>query len=183
MNQNRITVRYAKALLNFARDEGKTKEVAEDAYMIFETLQDSPEILHTLRRPGLGTSKKNAILKDIFAAHTTETTQKFLKLLVRNGREAYLKGIFRNYIAFYRKEQGIVDAEITTAVHVQESTLAAIQKKIEDLLKAKVDMNNRIREDILGGFILRFDDKQLDASIATQLSQIKRRFKETGRMN
>jgi len=54
----------------------------------------------------------------------------------------------------------------------------ASKSKIMDKVKAKFDgatiqMTEKIDESILGGFIVKIGDKQIDASVASQLTNLK----------
>jgi F-type H+-transporting ATPase subunit delta len=43
-------------------------------------------------------------------------------------------------------------------------------------VKGKLEVNEEIDESLIGGFIVRMDDKQIDASIATQFKNLKQRL-------
>jgi F-type H+-transporting ATPase subunit delta len=42
-----------------------------------------------------------------------------------------------------------------------------------------VDLTERVNENLIGGFILRIDDRQLDASVATQLRKVREELLQT----
>ena len=181
MNESKITVRYAKALFSLAKDKRKLEKIAKDARLIKETIEENKNLEALFRSPVITTSKKTAVLTGIFGKETSGIMQDFLRLVVRNGRENYIKHMLRNYLNMYRAHQGIIDAEITTAVDVSDRTLKAIRKKIARYLDAQIEMSNTVNAGIIGGFMLRFDDKRLDASVANQLNKVKRGLLEPGK--
>ena len=69
-------------------------------------------------------------------------------------------------------------AIVTTASGIDD----VIRKKIMDIVKgvsnSDVVLEERINKKIIGGYILRVGDKQVDASIARKLNSLKRSFKE-----
>jgi F-type H+-transporting ATPase subunit delta len=50
--------------------------------------------------------------------------------------------------------------------------------KAQSLTTETVTIQEKIDSDLIGGFIIRVGDKQMDASIASQIKQLKRDFSE-----
>jgi F-type H+-transporting ATPase subunit delta len=48
--------------------------------------------------------------------------------------------------------------------------------KIKTLTDKKVELVNKVDKDILGGFVLRLDDLQYDASVSSQLQSLKQKL-------
>ena len=46
-------------------------------------------------------------------------------------------------------------------------------------LNAKIELTSEVNTEIIGGMVLRLDDKQYDASVASQLKKIKQELLET----
>jgi F-type H+-transporting ATPase subunit delta len=67
-------------------------------------------------------------------------------------------------------------AVLTTAVEVDEALLQKAEKILEKELGTQVELTGRVNPHIIGGIILRIDDKQYDDSIATQLKKMKQNF-------
>jgi F-type H+-transporting ATPase subunit delta len=72
--------------------------------------------------------------------------------------------------------KGIQTAEITSAAGLDES----LRKKVYDLIrnstKSEVELIEKIDNRLIGGFILRMDDKQFDASISSELRKLTQAF-------
>ena len=51
-------------------------------------------------------------------------------------------------------------------------------KVISEVFKTQVELSTVTDEKLMGGFILRVGDQQIDASVATKLNNIKRKFIE-----
>jgi F-type H+-transporting ATPase subunit delta len=50
---------------------------------------------------------------------------------------------------------------------------------VETELETKIEISSNINPEIIGGMVLRLDDKQYDASVATQLKKVKQELLET----
>ena len=69
--------------------------------------------------------------------------------------------------------QSMVNSFITKATADLETKILA---KVSELTGNKVSIENKIDENIIGGFVLRVGDLQYDASIANKLNSLKREF-------
>lgn len=101
-------------------------------------------------------------------------TLNFIRLITRNRREANLPRICRNFIAMYRKEKGIRTAVFTSAVTLGKAVTDQIRSYLETEMQSPVELSLKVDPTLIGGFILRIDDRQVDVSVAHQLKKIKR---------
>jgi F-type H+-transporting ATPase subunit delta len=67
-------------------------------------------------------------------------------------------------------------ATVTTAVPLTKELEAKVLAKVKELTGNDVSLENKIDENIIGGFILRVGDLQYNASIANKLNTLKREF-------
>jgi len=172
MNTNRVTVRYAKALFNLALEEKVAEQVNKDMLLIGETTNVS-DFRQFLESPVVVPSKKQEVFNSLFKGKVNDLSLRFFKLLSENKREAYLKSIARNYNEFYREFYGIKSVQLTTTFKID----ANLRKEISDIIatqfKSKVEMNEKVDKDIVGGFVLTVEGMQYDASVTTKLKDIK----------
>lgn len=176
MHQNSKTARrYAKALLSFAIEQKELETVAAEMKLIADTCVTSPDLVNLLKSPVVKPAKKREILDKIFAGKIGTITLKFLKLVTQKKREDQLPEIASAFQYVYREHRGIVTAEIITAVPLDEAgrkkALAFISK-----LYDKVELTEKVDKDLIGGFIIRVDDKRYDESVSRKLNSLKREF-------
>lgn len=179
MDQSAITVRYAKAFFSLAKEKNLVQPLKKDVELVSDVCNHSGEFILLLESPVLKTSKKSEIITSIFEGKINELSLKFLQLIVKNKREVYIPAICRNYLALTRKDQNIKLTQLTTATAIDQKTVEKIKTTIEQELNAKVELTTNVKPEIIGGLILRMDDKQFDASVATQLKKIQQELQET----
>ena len=179
MDESLITVRYAKAFFSLAKEKQLLEPLKSDIETIASVCNQSVEFNLLLESPIVKVSKKADIISTIFKGHIHELTLKFLMLVTENKRETHIPGICRNFLALYRDGQGIKSATVTTASKISSATLEKVQAVMEKEFNTKIELTEKVNPSLIGGMILRVDDKQLDASIATQLKKIKTKFLET----
>jgi len=179
MDQSKINVRYAKAFFTLAKEKGLTLELRKDAGLITSVCESSSDFVLMLESPVVKTSQKVEALKRIFTGKVNELSLNFLLLITENKRENYIPGIFRNLEGLYRQEEGIKSAVLTSAQPLNESLVLQVQKILETEFNAKVELSQKVDNRLLGGFVIRVDDKQYDASLSTQLKKIREQLLNT----
>lgn len=171
-----IRVRYAKAFFQTAKEKNMLGKVKTDIETVFEVCNNSPEFVYLLNSPVIKSSKKADLMQIIFKTVVNELTLNFLKLIAHNKRETEIPGICRNFLELTRKEQNIKTATLTTAGEIDAAISQKIKAIIEKELDTTVELSTKVNPGIIGGMILRVEDKQYDASVATQLKKIKQQL-------
>ena len=179
MDQSKINVRYAKAFFTLAKEKGLTLELRKDAGLIASVCETSSDFVLMLESPVVKTSQKAEALRRIFEGKVNVLSLNFLLLITQNKRENNIPGIFRHLDDLYRHEEGIKSAVVTTALPLNEAIVTQIQKILETEFKAKVELSQKVDERLLGGFVIRVEDKQYDASLSTQLKKIREQLLHT----
>lgn len=179
MDQSAITVRYAKAFFALAKEKDLLITLKSDMELVLAVCNDSKDFILLIESPIVKASKKAALITSIFKTKIHELTMKFLLLIATNKREEHIPGICRNFLTLTRKDQNIKSAVITTATAIDEKTIGKVELLMAKELNAKIELKSEVNAAIIGGMVLRLDDKQYDASIATQLKKIKQELLET----
>lgn len=173
MDQSKITVRYAKALFELAKEKDQLSRLKTDMELVLSVAQSSPEFVLLLESPVIKSSKKTKIIDQIFSSHLNPLSMRFLELIVTNKREIHIPGMCRNFLALIRNEQGIRTAVLTSAIPMKEEAVSQLRSILEHEFHASLEMTEKVNPELLGGFVLRVDDQQYDASTATRLKKVK----------
>lgn len=176
MNDSKISVRYAKALLQTAIEQGCDTAVRNDMAAILDCINVSNEFKAILESPVITDSKKVDIFNELFSKIFQKLTFDFFKVLVKNKRENFLKIICLDYLEFYAKHKNIRRVKLTSAI----AASADVQARVKEIAAANgssVELSTEVNPDIIGGLIVQIDDKVYDASVRTQLARIKENLK------
>lgn len=172
MNNGKISIRYAKALLSSAK-EAKVEEKVYSEMVALESAFSQIDLLkQAMSNPTLTKEEKIKLLNFIFNNKTSNLTKSFISLVVDHGREDYFYRIALSYQDLYRKDKNIVVTHLTTAVEADDKIKKQIIKSVEVSENSKVELRTEINPDIIGGYILDIEGKRLDASIIRQLSKL-----------
>ena len=173
MANNKAALRYAKSLFALASEQNAREDLFRDAQMIANTVKNAHDLQVMLKSPVIKADKKATVLRTVFGSQIHKLTDGFITLITKKGREALLADIFDAYIDLYRRSLGIVQARLTSAVTLSEETKAKIAGRMQ-LAKDKLVWEEKVNPALIGGFILRVDDTQVDTSVASSLRRIER---------
>ena len=95
----------------------------------------------------------------------------FFTILLRKGREEYMPEVAAEFIKQYETIKKITRVKLTTAEKLDASVLQDINSKLSSATSTRdnIALEAKIRPEIIGGFILEYDDKLYDASVSNQL--------------
>ncbi len=175
MKGTKLASRYAKALLELAIELNKLDSVTGDMNYLLEASKETREFQLFLDSPIIQSEKKIAILGELFGQFE-EVTMSFVKLIAKNRRESYLPLIAQSFEAQVKEHKGIVPVTLISAKPLNEATRATILAKIQTAIKGELEVKEQVDESLIGGFIVRMGDKQIDASVASQFNNLKQRL-------
>jgi F-type H+-transporting ATPase subunit delta len=173
MNENKISIRYAKALFSLVKDDNSFDVQKKDMELLLQCIQEIPELQYVIQSPVIKSGEKSRLIMASFKDSFSPLTISFINLVLNHRREEYLAGISRYFLSLLKNEQGIRSASLVTATPLDEPLRQSIISLIARQFGAKVELQEAVDQKIIGGFILRVDDQQLDASIASKLQRIK----------
>lgn len=173
MNEGIITTRYTKALFQTAEEEKKSSVVYNDIIALEGIIKESPEFAEFLISPVLKESEKEKIIIQLFKESLDPLSLNFISLLIKNKREQHLPSICRCYQNLHKEKSGIQEGSILTAIPLEKKYKEEINQLIRRKFNVDIDLEEKVDPSIIGGFVLRIEDQQIDASISSQLKKIK----------
>lgn len=175
MLTSKVAKRYAQGLLDFTQESGNTESVFGEMRDVVKIMSESKELVQFLNTPFIDARKKDAVALEIFKDFSP-VSKNIIRLVIKQGREAQLKNIAQEFINKVEDIKGTQRISLVTATKLSEQN---IQKIIADSNMVNVsnyDLETIIKPEILGGYILRVGDQQIDASVKTKLNNIKKEF-------
>lgn len=168
--------RYAKSLLDLGIEQKTLEELFSDMQLIHLVCKQNPELTLLLKSPIVRADKKESILKEVFFNFLSLTSTTFIKLILKKKREALLDAIASAFIHLYKVHHNIKIAKVTTAIALNDAQRKKIISLLESSEKAIIELNEIVNPEIIGGMILRVDDRQIDESIRRKLSNLEMEF-------
>ena len=178
MKDTKVAARYAKSLLDLSIEMKNVEAVLADMKLIHSVCAENKELIALLKSPIIKSDKKNSILNDIFGKSINPLTQKFVDLLCSKSRESYLQEIAEQFSNQYKTKKGITTAVFSISSALDDITRAQLLAILQKTAKGEIEISEKIKPDLLGGFVLRIGDTQIDASVLRQIKNLKRNFSE-----
>lgn len=177
MQEGRIAYRYARALFEPALEMDILEAVYKDMLLVREVINENKDFCLFLANPVVRADKKKIILHEIFEKHLNKITMLFLDIITKSDREDYLKLIANKFIKLYKQYKRIITTTLQTVVKIDEDTREKLIKLLEDQTKSKIELIEELDEDLIGGFVFKYENLEYDASIRRQIQRLKRDFK------
>jgi len=178
MSEIQVATRYAKSLIDLAQEQGSVDSVKADIESFIRVVHQSSQLQAILKNPIINTDKKLAILNQLFGG-LNKLILSFFGIVVRKGRSEVLYATAKEFINEYNKRKGTIKATVTSASALSEANKAQITQVVQQLTSGAVELETKIDPELIGGFVLKVGDKQIDTSIARSLNQLKKEFAQT----
>lgn len=176
MRETKVAHRYAKALFDLSIEMNLLEQVFEDVELLLSVCNQNRDFLLMLKSPVIHDKKKQTIMREIFGKKIHELSLRFLMVITRNRRENILDVIAEQFIVIYQKYKNILPTLLTTAVKLDAGTRDKIINLLSERSDATIQLTEEVDEEIIGGFILEFEDMQYDASVQRKIKNLKKEF-------
>ena len=180
MSVFKVASRYAKSLIDLSKEHQNLDGVKADMDGVIAVIRSNTELQAVLNNPIIKTDKKLAILKALFQDKVKPEILEFFNIMVRKGRADLVYATALEFIREYNEVKGIVYAEVTSASPLSEANLQALKQEIASQINAEVILSNKVDKSLIGGFVVKVGDKQIDASIQGKLNKLERHFENQG---
>ncbi len=169
-----VASRYAKSLLELSVEKNNLDTINKDMVQLSDICKESKDLVNLLNNPVVNSDKKNDVFDKLFKGKIDELSLSFIHLITRKNREDLLPGIAESFTNLYKKHKHILDVELISATQLEET----VKSKIIEKVKSKYDgftinLIEKIDPSLIGGFIVKIEDKQIDTSIASQITNLK----------
>ena len=177
LGHNKIASRYAKALFQSVQQGGDLEQVHQDLKTINDLVAQVPHFSAFMENPGVPAIDKQSFVDEQFGKIISPWVHRLLKLLVENNRTAVIPQLVDQFTEYRNQHENIAIAEVITAVELEEELRVRIGKTLETSLGfSRVDLSNRVDPGLLGGAIIKIQDKVIDGSYVGRLEELRKQI-------
>ncbi len=173
MSVGTVAARYAKSLIELAEERKVVETVYQDMLLFRDTAKANRGLMLALKSPVVRHEKKLGILKALFKEKVDPVSYSIFEIITRKNRESILDEIAEEFITQYNTYKGIQKATITTTIPLNADLRAQFNKIVADATGRTVELEEKVDEKLIGGYILRVGDRQIDASLKSRLNELK----------
>ncbi len=164
---------YADALFSSAVEENCLEAVKEDLEGLCEAFKDNTDFFGMMDAPTFENEEKARILKDVFEGKTEKLLYNFICLLCDKKRMSLFLKISESFFDSYREHHGFLEVNVASAVALSDTQKEKLREKLSALTGKKILLKTQIEPSVIGGIILRYDNKEIDGSVQKKIDSLR----------
>ena len=167
-----VSKTYGEALFEVAMESGadKAAQLMEEILGIRDILAKNPEFDGLMKHPAIPKQEKLQVVSNVFKGRISDELESFLEIVVSKERYSELDAVFTYFIDRVKEQQRIGVAYVTTAVELTAGQKnAVVARLLETSGYRNMEMHYSVDPAIIGGMIVRINDRVVDSSIRTKL--------------
>jgi F-type H+-transporting ATPase subunit delta len=168
----RVARPYAVALFEVTQKEGvrALREIEGQLASVSEMLRHAPELLRVFEVPSVAPATKRELVTTIARALSLRPeAQRMLMALEHHVRLRYLGEV----VAFFRelvdRKEGIVRGRLELPSAPAKREVAALERALAEALGVRIELDTKVREELLAGFVVRVGSRVFDGSLLAQV--------------
>ena len=176
MNETPVSLRYARALIRAAEEQGVLDRVQEDLLGLLDLIQESEELRAFLTDPLIHPEQKRVAFQELFSGRMGDLTLSFLLLLCEKRRERGLAGIVRGFLALLDERRGVITAQVRSARDLSQEQQARLVERLSAFSGKQVQIEVEVDATLKAGFVARLGDQVFDGTLEAQMNRLRRRL-------
>jgi len=164
--------RYAQAVFGIARERNELDRWQSDLRKI-ATLGEEAKFMALLESPKVRFEDKAKLLAKGLG-DINPLALNLVYLLVTRRRVGMVGDIADEYQRLLDSYRGIEQAEVTTAIPLDDEDRRKLEERLEAVVGKKVVLKPRVDPGVLGGIVARIGGKLLDGSTRSKLVALKK---------
>ncbi len=171
------SLQYANALADIALAQGAAAPVAEQLGDFTTAYVDSVELRNFLESPAVTKKEKRGVAEKISARlGASKILRNFLFVIIDHQRMHQLPEILEAFQNVLRERQGIAEAEIFSAVALNDAQKTEVKQTLERVTGKKIEARFSLDPNLLGGALVRVGDTIYDGSLRNRLNGLRERL-------
>ena len=165
--------KLSDALFEISKENNLLDEVNKSVLEFDRTLKINRDLKSFMQSKRYSQDEKFSILSETFGAQVSNVVLTVLSYVSGVKAVDTIGQIRRNFFEKYKHEKNIVSVHATLSSDISDEDIIAMQKQLSQNLKKEADLTVEVDKSLIGGAKFRIENKFLDASIKSQLKNIK----------
>lgn len=179
MKGSRVGNRYAKALFELAVEKKLLSSIEADLQLLVNDYQKSAEFRLMMSSPVIASSVKRKIFAELYKKRLQLLTYNFIQLLFQKNREANLPDIIGSFDQLMDEHKGIIRGEVRSVAPLSPAQIKALKAHLDKLYGKDVQLEQQTDPTLLGGFIVKVQERVFDSSLRNQLNTLRTSLAES----
>jgi F-type H+-transporting ATPase subunit delta len=170
---------YAEALFQVARAEESIDRVEEELTRLKDSLESNAQVKEFMNNLQISPEGKKSALFQIFGEKVSPIILNWINMVIDQGRQRKLPNILEAFFKLAQESRQKVTAEVITSVPLSEDLIQRLEKELSRASKKQVFLKPMVDESILGGVIVKIENKIIDGSVKHRLEELKQEMVKT----
>jgi F-type H+-transporting ATPase subunit delta len=171
------SLQYANALADIAMAQGAAKPLLEQLTGFGALYAESAELRNFLASPAVTKEAKHRVIEKLLTrVGASKILRNFLFVIVDHQRTHALPEIIAAFQQVIRQRQGIMEAQVSSAVELSKAQKAEMEFTLEKLTGKRVQATFSLEPELLGGAKVRVGDTIYDGSVRGRLNELRARL-------
>jgi F-type H+-transporting ATPase subunit delta len=169
----KIAAPYAGTFYDFCVEKDLIYQVTTDFQSIQAFFTKTPDLVKYLTNPIVSADSKKEILEKTLESQINKQTLRFLLLLVKRNRIAFVETVIYSFLQLVYRLATIKLIEVTTAFPFSNKHRNKLTQKIKTLTNAyEIQLVVKINSKLIGGFLIKTNSKIIDFTVKNQLQKL-----------
>lgn len=169
---------YAQSLLELAGEQNEAEPIGKELQQLAEIIDQQPTFAAYLADPGISSEECARTLQQTFAGKVSPLMWNFMGVLNLKRRLKDIPAIAAAYDDLLDEKLGKIEVDVTVAQKLSPDQLEQVRQRVSEALKKDAVVHQYVDESIIGGMLLRVQDKLIDASVRSQLNAMREQLLE-----
>lgn len=174
--KNTVFVKYADSLFELAKEKHKCNEIYEQLCSLNKIFESNEDIKLFFCSFSISKEEKFRLLENDFSKYFDILIINFLKLLINKYRIQFLSKIEKEFRLIYNNYKNIKEVSVISAIKLKPEEKENISKLLGEKFQKVIEISEVVDPSIIGGIIVKYDEKILDASLRSKITNLKKRL-------
>jgi F-type H+-transporting ATPase subunit delta len=170
---------YAQSLYSLGAEEQISNQLLTEMESVRDIFSAEPNFVKLLALPGLSKEERTGMLDHCLRGKVHPYLLNFLKILTERGLISQFPQCCDAFREIYNEENGIVVANVVSAVALTEEQKAALKEKLDGRTGKNVQLCCKVEPDCIGGIRVDYQNQRIDGTIAGRLASIAEQLNNT----
>lgn len=176
MIKRSIARRYARAIFDLAREQGRLEETQRDLEKAVNWLREDQALGALFLNRLVPPEEKKGLLVRAFEEQIAGGVLAFLRVIVDKHREDYLGEILAEFKTLADEARRILEVEVQTAVSLEKKELDLLKADLAARLGWEIRLKATVNPGLLGGVVMKVGDRVMDGSVKQRLETLRRQL-------
>lgn len=178
MNNAVVSV-YSEAFFELSKEKNNLDLHKKELNQINKILSENEKFNNLLLSPTIEKSDKKDIFSKVFEG-IDKDSKNLAFVLIDKSRFSIFGALTRDFNKKYNKINNIAEGIVYSANQLSQDQIKNLEEVLSKKFNKKVELNNTIDKDLIGGVSVLLEGKRIDNSIRYKLDNLKAHLRKEG---